>query len=421
MRQLLKTISPRQWRFVFGLALVTVVITSFPYIYGYLTTPEDMVYTGIHHLAPGDTNAYLSMIEQVKQGHSIFLNLFTSEAQARVYTNPLYLVIGWAARVFHLPNLLALHLARVVAILFFIFIAYLLICYLFSSESKRRWTLVILLFSSGLGLFFNPFLFNIDNILHHPADIWIAESVTFLTLYHYPHLIASLTLIVLIFLLQLLAFESSRRSYSLWAGLACFFLVWFHPFNIVTVYAVLAVYLLMLFPWQRKIVWSYVRNSLWLVFMPLPAFLHLYHINRRDWVISMWNSQNVLPSPDVWMYAIGYGLLLILAVVGLWRVFRQLSARWLFPVAWFFTSAMLVYVPLAFQRRLSEGLHFPVSILAAAGVFYLFDHWRKKTVSLSYSQMALGAVLLIFCHFPIFRFWGRIFIFIKRKKPRHII
>src|SRR3989339_1890771 len=127
MRQLLNTISIRQWRFVFGLALATAIITSVPYIYGYLSAPQNAVYTGIHHLAPGDTNAYLSMIEQVKQGHGVFLNLFTSEPQARVYTNPLYLIIGGLAKIFSLPNLLALHLARVIGIFFFIPVAYLLI------------------------------------------------------------------------------------------------------------------------------------------------------------------------------------------------------------------------------------------------------------------------------------------------------
>lgn len=371
--QLIRSISKNEWRFLGLMAVLVLLVTAVPYLYGYFTAPVGMVYTGLHHLTPGDTNVFLSMIEQVKQGHNIFLNLYTAEPQARLLVNPLWLSVGWLGKVFDFSNLLTLHLARSLWIVIFIFICYLFLVHLLPDVRKRKWIFIIILFSSGLGVFFNPFLFNVNNIYEHPTDIWVAESITFLTLFHSPHLIASLTLIILVFLLMLLAFEQDKLRYSVGAGVACLFLLWFHPFNGPTIYLVLGTYLLILFCWQRRIRWSHVKHFLVLSVMPIPAVLYLFLIGRADWVIRQWSAQNILPSPSVWMYIIGYGIVLLFALIGLWITLKNPSTKLIFIIAWTVSSASLLYIPLAFQRRLSEGLHLPLAILAGLGIFYLLD------------------------------------------------
>lgn len=396
MSDLIKSISRKEWVTVIFLALLMVFITAVPYLYGYFTTPDDMVYTGIHHLTPGDTNVQLSMIEQVKQGDNVFINLYTSEPQARVYINPVWLPIGWLAKIFNLSSLLAMHLARSFLIVVFIFVMYLFLTYFFPSSKKRKWALVLILFASGLGVFFNPFLFDVSNIYEHPTDIWIPESITFLTLYHLPHLIASLTLIILIFLLMLLAFENNKLRYSIGAGVAGLFLLWFHPFNGPTIYLVLATYLLILFLWQRKIYWSYVKHYIILCVIPVPAVLYLFLMNRLDWVIHNWSAQNILPSPSVWMYLIGYGFLLLLALIGVWITLKKPENKRLFLISWFISSALLLYIPLSFQRRMSEGLHIPLAIFAVISIFYFIEMLDKKEKKNSLKVYAFVMVLVIF-------------------------
>lgn len=413
MLALIRSITKQEWRFVWLLTLVIVLVTAAPYCYGYFTRPPGTVYSGLHYLTPGDTNVFLSMIEQVKQGHTIFLNLYTSEPQHRIYTNPLWLSVGLIAKFFRTSDLLALHLARSLWIIIFTSVIYLLIAYLFTERRKRRWLLLIVVFASGVGVFFNPFLFNPSNIIEHPTDTWVAESVTFLSLYHSPHLIASLTLIVLIFLLMLLAFEHDQVSYSIGAGLAGLVLLWFHPFNGPTIFLVLGTYLFIRFAAERKIIWSQVGHLAILGVMAAPAAMYLLEMSRIDWVIRNWSAQNILPSPNVWMYLIGYGFLVPLVLFGLWITIKQAIHQRFVLVSWFIASAALIYAPVAFQRRMSEGMHIPLALLAGVAIFAIFDRLPRQRM---YSRYAFGMLLIIFLPLTNVQIIGQDFFVYNGKK-----
>jgi len=393
-------ISKKEIIFLIIIALATVLITAAPYLYGYLTRPQGSTYTGLHHLTPGDTNVWLSMIEQTKQGHNIFINLYTSEPQHRIYINPLWLAIGLLAKIFNLSSLLALHIARSVLIIIFVFIMYLFLSYFFQQVLKRKILLIIILFSSGLGLFFNPFLFNLENIIEHPTDIWVPESITFLTLFHTPHIIASLTLLILTFLLMLIAFERNKIIYSILAGLTSLLLFWFHPFNVPTIYLVLFVYILVNFILHHKIILSYIKHYLILIAISLPALLYLFWLSKTDWVIRNWSAQNILPSPSFWMYLIGYGLFLPLSLIALIKIFKNPFKKEIFFFVWMITSLFLMYIPLDFQRRLSEGLHVALAILAGLGIFYIIDYLKKLQQKgkkiITYLPTTLVIILIIF-------------------------
>lgn len=393
LKNLILSITKKEWWLVIAVVFLVIIITAAPFLYGYLTRPNDTVFTGLHHLAPGDTNVFLSMIEQVKQGENIFINLYTSEPQSRALINPLWLSVGWGAKIFNLPNLTALHLARSLWIGIFFFVLYLFISYFISNSRSRKWILLMVAFSSGLGLFFNPFLFDVNNIYEHPTDIWVAESITFLSLLHSPHLIASLTLILLAFLLTLLAFDTNRLRYSIGAGVTSFFLLWFHPFNGPTVFGVLLFYILLLFARKREIIWTYLKHYLVVGIIASPAAVYLLLLSQRDWVIRNWSAQNILPSPSVWMYIIGYGIILWLAFVGVYYVLKQRDNKSMFFVVWAATSAILLYIPVDFQRRMSEGLHIPLVFLAFFGSMYMLQHINVTKVA---RRTVFVMVLVIF-------------------------
>lgn len=377
MKYLIKSITRREWLFLIIISLITVIITAAPYLYGYLTKPSGSTYVGVHHLTPGDTNVWLSMIEQTKQGHNIFINLYTSEPQNRIYTNPLWLSIGWLAKIFNLSNLLALHVSRSLWIILFIIVIYIFLCYFFKEVLKRKIILLIILFSSGLGLFFNPFLFNLKRIIEHPVDTWVPESITFLTLYHTPHITASLTLIVFTFLLMLMALDNNKVIYSILAGLASLLLFWFHPFNLPTIYLVTGIFILIKFVLSGRIIWSYIKHYLLLIIISLPSIFYLFWMAKTDWVIRNWSAQNILPSPSFWMYLIGYGLLWLLALIAIVKIFKNLQQKEFFLYAWLVTSLFLIYIPLNFQRRMVEGLHIPLTIFAGLGILYILDYLKK--------------------------------------------
>src|SRR3990167_1752896 len=84
IRDLIKSITKKEWRFLIIITLFVIFLTTLPYLYGWDQTPENYTYNCLHSLTPGDIHVYFSWIESIKQGNLFIENLYTSEPQARV-------------------------------------------------------------------------------------------------------------------------------------------------------------------------------------------------------------------------------------------------------------------------------------------------------------------------------------------------
>ena len=151
LKDLINSISKKEWRFVILLCIVMILITGLPYVYAYLNAPVGYFYNGIHSLTPGDSFVYFSYINQVKAGNWILRDYFTSEAQPHGLLNFFWLEVGLFARIFNLPADLAFQLFRLLLIPIFFIVIYLFISYFFSDANKRKWALIFICFSSGIG------------------------------------------------------------------------------------------------------------------------------------------------------------------------------------------------------------------------------------------------------------------------------
>jgi hypothetical protein len=121
--------------------------------------------------------------------------------------------------------------------------------------------------------------------------------------------------------------------------------------------------------------------------------------------------QNVLPSPPLVGYLVGFGLLWPLAAWGWLRRNHATpadapkagrkkpgalaerppatSALWLLGV-WALFGFALVSLPVAYQRRLAEGWHIPVLLLAARGLGDL----QRRFPSVAFAPFGLGTGIL---------------------------
>lgn len=88
---------------------------------------------------------------------------------------------------------------------------------------------------------------------------------------------------------------------------------------------------------------------------------------RNDAVLAAWTAQNVTPSPPVWAYLLGFGLLLPLAGFSFWVLRQSRSPLPWVLAGWVFGVAVLLYFPHALQRRFAGGVGVPLSILAGLG------------------------------------------------------
>ena len=94
-------------------ALVFVIITSVPYLWGLICTPVDGKFIGFTRNID-DMAVYMSWIKQVMGGNIITYNLFQENAKGGMQFNIYFVLLGFIAKVFHLTPVIILHVFRVI-------------------------------------------------------------------------------------------------------------------------------------------------------------------------------------------------------------------------------------------------------------------------------------------------------------------
>ncbi len=368
------------------------VLTSLPYLVGWLNIDNQRVYLGRQPTSPADTAAYYSSIEQARQGQVLLANQFTSELQRPSLFHPLWLVLGWLARLTTLPTPWVFHLARAAMVVVFLLTVDRALRFFFPLWPRRLLALWIVATSSGLGwaVLLNPT--NPLPILQLPIDLWVAEANTFLSLGHSSlFIISQLLLAYLYWSVYRLTVDQAR---SRWTGLAVLALGLLHPYDLVAAFFVT---ILWLFGWfaatrpsqrtQAAQFWQLGRWWLW----ALPLIPYYVLIVLREPAMAGWLNQNVDVTPSWPAVFVGYGLLWPLAYFGgrvLWRVRRPAAVL---LVCWIAITVLLAYLPgVSFQRRLLNGLHLPLAILAAVGLVNLIE----KVAARGWRVLVVGSTLL---------------------------
>ena len=419
LRQLVKSISKREWWFLVVTAVFLIVLTTAPYVFGWHKAPAGSTYTGLHSLTPGDIHVHFSYLEQVRQGQLVFQDLYSGEPQSRLIFNGFWSALGVFAVAFGLSNVVAFQLARIIFIPFLLFVSYLLSAYFFSAKGWRRICFIFLTYASGLGAVFSPLLTN--NVYRQgwynwPLDLWAAENNNLLTMLQSPHLSLASSLIILILFLFFLAVEHDRPKYSLAAGLLALILFEFHPFHIPATIAIMVVYLAYLFIKNKKIQLNYLKHLLIVIGVSSPSILYYYLLSRYDFFTQIRVYQNVCLSPALWVTFISYGLVLALAVYAVYKIIKAGSPanRHVFLIIWLVVQFLFLYSPLPWQRRMMQGLQIPMTILAIIGLESLF-HWLKAKMSahnfdffINNKYLAVIIFIAVFCPSQVFN-WVREF------------
>jgi len=399
-------IETREWKFVGLLSLVVIVITFLPTLVGLAVTPGDSVFLGIQTINSEDTPIYYSLIEQAKEGHLLFKNLYTTEDQIRYIFDPFWLGVGLFAKTFSLSNFAAYQFARIFLIAIFLAVAYIFISYFFEEERKRKICFIFLIFASGLGGFV---ALGSELGLYHlwppSMDIWVSEAVTFYTLYHSPHFLASLALTVTIFLLMLLSFEKQKIIYSFFAGLAALLFFQFRPYHIPTIYGVLAIFIVIQSVRSSKIRWDLIKHYLILILISTPAIVyHLWTLNTF-WSRQQFALQNNLVTPPFYNLLLTYGLLFVFSLCGVVYLLRKKDKnnKDIFLLSWWTSQLLLPYLPIInYQRKMVESLHVIMVIMTIFGLYHLLNTLRDKNFFKKYFLENKPLLALLFILFFTF-------------------
>ncbi|MBN2566866.1 hypothetical protein JXB02_02145 [Candidatus Woesearchaeota archaeon] len=359
-----------EWRGVVIIAAALLVLSFIPTLWGFITTPQDHTYMWISKEVM-DANNHLNLMLQAKDGYLLQRNGFTSEAMSRLFFNPYVLVIGWLSAISSVPIIAFYHLFRIVFGGGFLAMLYLFIAYLVPNKHERLTAFLIASAGAGFGFFFEVVRITTGFMFVSP-DLWVTDLIPF-TYLRMPHFALAALLMVSVLYLFLRGLRDGWR-YAVGAGILCFLLATVHLFEVITIYLLMGVYVLVMFFHEKRFSFQPILKTAFIVIISIPAMLYNYSVFILDPVYAKWTELNVTVSPNIINYIFGLGFIFFFA---LYYVYietgrRKLTKDDVFLLAWIIISVLLMYSPLATQRRFVFGVMVPYAILAALGIIRYF-------------------------------------------------
>jgi len=370
-------VTRREWVWAAAVAALTLALSSLPYAVGYLAQPPDRSFIGAVYDWE-DTYSHLAKMQQGVRGDWEYRILFTPEEHPGAYINTFYIALGHLSRTLGLPPLLVYHLARLVCAVLLLATVYGFIGVFipadrggYGGSPLRRVAYLLACLSSGLGwlVLLLTRSYTLGGIT--PTDFWFIEMYTFFTVLTFPHTCLAQALHLLAFAAGVrLLREQGRRLDWPGAALAGLTLAVIHPYVLLPLYASLGLYALVHRLRHRAPPWRRLAGLLGLALLPLPVVAYSYQAISSNPVFSAWQAQSYTLSPPPVHYLLGYGVVLALAIWGGVRVVWEWAEPEMALVVWTLVVAPLLYAPLVFhlQRRMIDGLHVPLAILAALGL-----------------------------------------------------
>jgi hypothetical protein len=387
---------------------LTLLLTIIPYLIGYSLS------NGRHYLWLGynldDACVYLAWMRQAAQGHLRQHNLFTTVPQPGMFPNPLFFLMGLIAHLLHLPLIAVFHLARIVAGFALLWVVWLLLKSTLSSMLARKAAFLFVCFSAGFGWL--PLFWPSDggvNIFRTPVDAWQPEAITFLSLYLSPLFAFSMLLQVAFLLLLLRAEQAQSWKLSVAAGLIGLLIGLTHTYDVVGLALTWGCFLLVRTPFvvSREKISSWLRAGLAaLIALPGTALI-AYELYVNPIFRDRANVPTLSASPP-WVF-LGYGGELLLTLYVLHLLTKANTEKKSLPVTSYFTDRDALrlyfcwaaaqfgaaYLPVSFQRKMLQGEHFPLAVLAGVGMAYLLEQKFSEKVLPRPRMLVIGAATVL--------------------------
>lgn len=360
----------RQWLVVLAICLLVSLLVELPYILGYVTAPQNMMYTGL--LVNVEDANYLTIIQRGSEGAWLHSLRFTSEPDAPAFLYVFYLAMGHVAALVHLDATTMWHVARV-GMTFFTFLVTFGFIGEFLKDSQQRIAAFLL---AVLGAGFDWLVFPWESVAPTsaiPVDLKMADAHLFHSALTFPHYLASITCLLILFwcAVRLLNQDLARPEFlGLWIlgvsanlGVALVY-----PFFVILACAVLAAFVLFLMLRARKFLRRQIMIAGALIVPVLPLVGYYASVFASSELLRVWAAQSQTLSPNPLHYVLAFAPYLIFALWGLWHAGMGEDN----PVllwAWVCVVVVLVYAPLGAQRRFLQGVQVPLAILATSGLY----------------------------------------------------
>ncbi|MBD3293182.1 MAG: hypothetical protein GF393_09675 [Armatimonadia bacterium] len=378
---------------VIAWAVLVMALTALPYLWAIQQAEPGQQFQGFLW-GVDDGNVYLSWIRQASEGRALLRNQYTTLPQNPHFFNAFLLALGrvtaWTGQ--H-PGVI-FHAARLLGGVVLLMAVYLLAAFLSRSKAVRWGALALASLGSGFGWLAAAWAGMIPDELPvplHPPDYaplppqtWQVqpEAVTFLSLLLNPLFVWSMALMCLVLISAVVTLERKSFAWAALTGLLLLVIGNVHGYDIFALHATIVLFGLL----------SVLRGHIGLghaaalyavaFVIAAPAPIWAWWAANQDPAYMAKVETPTLSVPALDM-AVGYGFVLLLALPGAWYALRRWrsSPRLMLPVCWALSHFALLYAvkPVAapefhweplfsFQRKMAEGMHIPLCVLAAVGL-----------------------------------------------------
>jgi hypothetical protein len=335
-----------------------VVVTSLPYLINFASTPYGYHYTWILPPYPEDSFGYMAWSQQAARGALLFKIKYTALPQSAFLFQPFFLVCGWASSLSGVNVAIVGFVMKEIGVVLLFLAFYKYTDYLRLTAFQAMVATAFLGISSGVGG-----AMALIGLARGPAvisgDLFMPDMNTYWSLLWNPLFPYSLLLMLLTIYFVDRGTRNSRKS-DMWAASVCSgVLALVHPYSQPLL---LTLAIVIIAVRHRKDWLAYLARYLAAV---IPCLAYLVLVSTLQPVVARHNSNGAMLSPAIQSYLLGFGIPLLIAIIGLVLERCQLLKRYWQLVLWFGLSLGFAYLPLWFQYKLIFGAHIPLCILAA--------------------------------------------------------
>lgn len=367
------------------LATAIVLTIWLPYIFGWWLTPPGMRYFWLIY-NPDDQNVHLMWARQAMEGKVFFHDLFTTEPHPGLFTNLFSLLLGWFCRLTGISLHFGYQIFRTLVAFAFLLTANWFGCFFLRSERSRFLFLLLVGFSSGFGwslvLFWwlagqRPPFFFVDV----SPELTMPEAISFLSLTVAPLAALGVTLVMASFACLLTAIRTGRfKTFLPLATLFGMLVVNVHTYAAIPMLIAVAL-------WQVLQTIAIGRLNLRelaaILSFAFPTILLLggqaFLFSLDPAFVQKASTPTLTPSPVILIGS--YGFIALGALWGLtiaWEKWRSGEKDWALVFSWTFAILVSIYLPVSFQRKMIEGLHIALCLLATLTLERLMEWGEKK-------------------------------------------
>ena len=393
---------------------VWMLVLLAPYIMASRVVPEGFAWSGLIY-SPSDSNVHLAWMRQAAQGDFFVRDLFTTEwidsGEKPLFWNGFFWILGRFCGLTGCPLVLAYHGSRVVfaALMLWRFDA---LCRLVAGRRAAFWACLLAAFSLGAGILAPLFprtalIDRLDNAFFP----FLPEAFTFSSALLFPLNVAAMWGLIVIW-------ENVVRTYrnpggwrvaafktalcGLWVGNV-------HTYDVVPLVmglvAASGLIWLERIEIARKLAVSAVALGAMAGAFPPTIYQSFVWNNSTEFRLKALVPTAPLPVLDV---VLSYSFLLLAALYAVWKLrplktrpleTRHMETRTL--LCWMLPSLFAQYLPLSFGRKMMEGTHLPLCLLAALGAMLAVSRLNARGQRLGlalYCLVACSALPLFLGH-----------------------